>query len=154
MHSRWNFLDRQPRIRIRIVCLLEGPTCGQFKGCAFAGHHIFTTHVSHDKTNTFSRLFRSISPRRIQTRFSRVEFRQKSPLNKRIQLFRKGRLQSATPRFFEQHATARNIKGTRVLNHQLIVPGCHASQPMKMHGGARHCHCDMLCDLREALQPL
>jgi hypothetical protein len=55
MHSGWDFLDRQPRIWIRIVCLFEGPACGQFKRCAFEGGHICTGHVSHDVMLSFSK---------------------------------------------------------------------------------------------------
>jgi hypothetical protein len=54
MHSRWNFLDRQPRVRIRIIGLFESPACRKFKRCAFEGHHIFTGYFSHDAKKSFS----------------------------------------------------------------------------------------------------
>jgi len=55
MHSGWDFLHRQPGIWIRIVCLFEGPVCGQLNRRALESRHICPGYVSHGATHLLAK---------------------------------------------------------------------------------------------------
>jgi hypothetical protein len=160
MYSRWDFLDRQPRIRIRIICLLEGPAGRQFNGGAFEGRHICTRHVSHDTKHAFSKATLVMQlQRNADDVLKRWRLHERGPNNTDQFIQETDCLASATPLFFEIRAMSRNFDGHESSKHRLkyqdvmtvilspgatlqdtnAVTGCMVTQRLSIAcGGVKH----------------